>query len=295
MPPNAVQQVIDRLVDQYPRFSPQLKRAAQYLLENRKEIGLRSMRQIANKAEVHPNTLIRLAKSVGFDGYAGLREPFRDSLSSAPSEHFQSRARWLQSINKGHSHGKLIANMAASVLGNIEHLYTDIDVADLKRAANKIIASRTTYILGVGAFHSMAHYFWYVCQMALDNLIQLPRLGNLPNDDVVKATKQDVLLLMAFAPYRTDIIEATQLAHEQGANTIVISDSFSSPVVSGASHVYIVPNKTPQFFPSHIGVISLLETLIAFIVADAKLDVVANIDEFHRRRFDSGIYDDGQI
>jgi hypothetical protein len=34
----------------------------------------------------------------------------------------------------------------------------------------------------------------------------------------------------------------------------------------------------------------LLETLIAFMVADAKRGVVANIEAFHRERDEAGVY-----
>ena len=181
MPPLTAQRVLERVADHYPELSPQLKRAAQYLLDNVNEIGINSMRQVANDASVHPNTLVRLARAIGFESYEGLREPFRASLREA-GESFPDRARWLQSISKGHSHGELLGEMAATTLTNVEQLFAGVDVAELKSVADKIVASRTTFILGVGAVYSMAHNFWYVTRMALDNLVQVPRMGSLPID-----------------------------------------------------------------------------------------------------------------
>ena len=293
MPQLSAQAVLERVADQYPELSPQLKRAAQYLMDNVNEIGIHSMRQVANDASVHPNTLVRLARAIGFDSYEGLREPFRASLREA-GESFPDRARWLQSISNGHSHSELLGAMAATTLSNVEQLFSGIDAADLKGVADKIVASRTTFILGVGAVYSMAHNFWYVTRMALDNLVQVPRMGSLPIDDLVKAGEGDVLLSMTFAPYRSDVIEATTMAKEQGATIVAITDSLSSPIVAGANHVFLAPNKTPQFFPSHMATLALLETLTAFIVADASPDVVASIDDFHKRRFETGVYDDGK-
>ena len=39
-----------------------------------------------------------------------------------------------------------------------------------------------------------------------------------------------------------------------------------------------------------IGAAALLETVMAFVVADANPDVIASIDSFHQRRQDLGIY-----
>ncbi|MEM7208451.1 MAG: MurR/RpiR family transcriptional regulator [Pseudomonadota bacterium] len=293
MPALTAQSVLEKVADSYPELSPQLKRAAQYLLDNGNEIGINSMRHVANDANVHPNTLVRLARAVGFDSYEGMREPFRQSLLEA-GESFPDRARWLQSIKKGHSHSDLLAEMAAASISNTEELFAGIDVAKLKELADAIVASRLTYVLGVGAVYSMAHNFWYVTRMALDNLVQVPRIGSLPIDDMVKTGKSDLLLSMTFAPYRTDVIEATAYAQSKGATTAVITDSLSAPIVAGADYVFIAPNKTPQFFPSHMATLALLETLTAFIVADSEPEVVASIEGFHQLRFETGVYDDGK-
>ena len=45
------QNVLDRVASQYPEFSPQLKRAARYVMENTADIGINSMRQLASDAE----------------------------------------------------------------------------------------------------------------------------------------------------------------------------------------------------------------------------------------------------
>ena len=283
------QNVLDRVASQYPEFSPQLKRAARYVMENTADIGINSMRQLASDAEVHPNTLVRLARAVGFDGYDSMRTPFRESLREG-GDSFPDRARWLQSIAQGQSHGSLLAEMASSMLENVETLFADLDTQALKQVADLIVDSRATYILGVGSVHSMAHNFWYVTRMALDNLYQIPRIGSQPSDDLIHADASDVLLTMTFSPYRSDVVEATRLASRLGVKVVAITDRLSSPIVQDADHVFCTSNTTPQFFPSHLAVLALLETLTAFIVADARPDVVAKIEQFHQRRYDSGVY-----
>jgi len=80
------------------------------------------------------------------------------------------------------------------------------------------------------------------------------------------------------------------LAKEQGAKLIGISDSPASPIVTGADHAFVVSADTPQFFPSSIAVIAVLETLMAFVIADAPPEVIDSIDRFHERRHRLGIY-----
>ena len=164
----------------------------------------------------------------------------------------------------------------------------------MKVVADKIVKARSAYILGVGACHSLAHSFWYVTRMALDNLVHVPRQGNLPIDDIAHIGRKDLLLAMTFNPYRAEVVDAVRLAKKRGATVVAISDSRSSPIVLASDHAFIVPNATPQFFPSSLTALVMLETLTAFVVADADRRVVANIENFHRAREAAGIYWQGE-
>ena len=79
-------------------------------------------------------------------------------------------------------------------------------------------------------------------------------------------------------------------AAEQGVTIIGISDSPASPLVAGRPHGFVVQTDSPQFFTSNIATSALLETLMAFVVADASPAVIENIGRFHDRRVALGIY-----
>jgi len=60
--------------------------------------------------------------------------------------------------------------------------------------------------------------------------------------------------------------------------------------VTGAAHVFRVPADSARFFTSTVALAALFETLMAFVVADAKDEVVASIERFHRHRREIGVY-----
>jgi hypothetical protein len=47
---------------------------------------------------------------------------------------------------------------------------------------------------------------------------------------------------------------------------------------------------TPQFFPSSVSAIALLETLLSFVIAVASEEIVERVEKFHQRRHKLGIY-----
>lgn len=281
--------VLTRLADAMPGMSPQLRKAAQYVLDNPNDVGVSSIREIAEVAGVSPNTLVRMARAVGFEGYEEFRHPFREALR-AGRESFPDRARWLQSIARGGRHGPLYRDMAASSFDNVERLFAGTSAEEIKRAADRIVSARKTYVLGVGIGHALAQSFAYLARMAIEDAVAIPREGGVPIDDVARAGPEDVLLAMTFKPYRTEVVEAVHAARDQGVTVVAISDARSSPILLAADHGFVVPTETPQFFTSTVAVMALLEAIMAFVVADADPAVVANIERFHRRRQEFGVY-----
>ena len=79
---------------------PQLKKAATWVLENAGSISVSSVREIAEAADVKPNTLVRMARAIGFEGFEDFREPFRAEVR-AGRDSYTDRARWLQDLAEG--------------------------------------------------------------------------------------------------------------------------------------------------------------------------------------------------
>lgn len=287
---NAPDNLLEALTSALPELTPETLKAATYVLENPNEIGVSSIREIATAAQVKPNTIVRMARSVGLDGYDDFRQPFREQIRQQSEVSFPDRARWLQSLSAGSGHGPLYIEMAAIAISNIEKTFSATDAETVKLAADAIVAARKTYVLGVGINHTLAQSFAYLADMALDTVHAIPRHGSLAIDDLARAGAQDVLLAMTFKPYRNDVLDAIKVAKQQGLTIIGISDSPASPLIHASDFAMVTETQTPQFFTSTFATSALLETLMAFVIADASPDVIANIESYHQRRHELGIY-----
>ncbi len=282
-------EVLRRLLETLPTLSPQLKKAARFVLDHPGEVGVSSISQLAESAGVKPNTLVRMARAVGFEGYDGFRQPFREIIRTGRQD-FPDRARWLQSIARGGRHGELLTEMAGGALSNIEALFKGVTAEAIKAAADRIVAARATYVLGVGIAHSVVRNFAYLAGMALESVTAIPKNGSLPLDDLVRAGPGDLLLAVTFQPYRTEVIQAVEAAREQKVAIIAVTDSVASPITRGAEQVFCVPTESAQFFTSTVALSALFETLMAFVIADAPNEVIASIERFHRHRHEIGVY-----
>ncbi len=281
--------VLSSLARELDDLTPETRKAATYVLENPAEVSVSSIRQIAAAANVSPNTFVRLARSFGFEGYDDFRAPFREQIRRGTAT-FPDRARWLQDVAAGGEMGALYADLIASALRNIEETFTAIPADALKAAAQAIWSSRQVFTLGVGVNNANARNFTYLASTGMTDFHAIPRPGSNPVDDLAWADGRDVLIAMTCKPYRTEVIEAMRIAREQKLTIIGISDSPASPIVRDADHPFVVSVDTPQFFPSSVSAIALLETLLSFVIASASPEIVSRVERFHQRRHDLGIY-----
>jgi DNA-binding MurR/RpiR family transcriptional regulator len=281
--------ILHRLTEEWDALTPEAQKAARYVLENPRDVGVSTVREIAQAAQVKPNTVVRMARQVGFDGYDDFRAPFRDAIKAGQAS-YPDRARWLQSIGREGELGGIYADMVGAAIRNIEETFGAISADDLKAAAEAIRASRSVFTLGVGINNSNARNFTYLASTGMTDFHAIPRPGSTPVDDLAWADHRDVLIAMTCRPYRSEVIEAVRIAQEQGIVVVAISDSPASPIVMGAQHSFVVATDTPQFFTSSVSTIALLETLLSFVVAVSSDEIVARVERFHARRHDLGIY-----
>lgn len=281
--------ILERLADELTDLTPEARKAATYVLENPNDVGVSTVREIAQAAKVKPNTFVRMARQVGFDGYEDFRIPFREAIRSGGAD-FPDRARWLQDIRKSGDMGGLYADMVQDVLRNIEETFAGISAEDLKTAATDIWNSRNVFVLGVGVNNANARNFTYLASTGMTQFHAIPRAGSTAIDDLAWADSRDVLIAMTCRPYRSEVVEAVALAKAQGVTTVCISDSRASPILRGADHPFQVSCDTPQFFPSSVSTVALLETLLSFVIAVSSDEIVERVTTFHKRRHALGLY-----
>ncbi|MCE8508896.1 MurR/RpiR family transcriptional regulator [Ruegeria pomeroyi] len=286
---NVSSSVLSRLTAEWDALTPEAQKAARYVLENPADVGVSTVREIAEAANVKPNTFVRMARQLGFDGYEDFRAPFRDAIRRGTAS-FPDRARWLQDIGRSGELGGLYADMVGAAIRNIEETFAGIDAERLKTAAEAIWDSRQVFTLGVGVNNANARAFTYLASTGMTDFHAIPRPGSTAVDDLAWADQRDVLIAMTSRPYRSEVVEAVRIARDQGLTVIALSDSPASPIIRAAQHGFVVAVDTPQFFPSSASTIALLETLLSFVIAVADDEIVTRVESFHRRRHQLGLY-----
>lgn len=289
--PKSQEEIIARLLAEFDALPGQLQLCARYIIDHPHEVGLQSMRTLAASAEVQPNSFVRLARHLGFEGYDALRERFRDFVRGG-SGSTPDRVRWLQQMDRKGGSAAIFGSMAEACLENTEKMFAQQSVAELERAVDLMIKSRRVYVLGLGLAYPLAYNLWYVARMGFDHFILTPRHGSLPSDDIIRMDERDCLVAMTFQPYRSDTLAAVQRARRTGAKIIGITDSNAASLCREADIGLVSPTHTPQFFHSNSAVTALLESLCALLVVRGGDAATQAVEAFHSARWEENIYEE---
>jgi len=284
-----IEHIIDHISQRFESFSPQLRKAARYVMDNPQDVPISSVRVLADAADVKPNSFVRLAHELGYDGYDEFRELFRNQLRKGSAD-FPDRVRWLQTIRQTGDMGQLYANMVNDAISNLEQSFAGIDEASMRAAAETIWQARHVYVMGVGVNYTNAANFAYLASTGMNDFTAIPRPASTAIDDLSRATDDDVLIAITMSPYRKEVLETARFAKERGMKLVSLSDSFASPVITQADHPFIIHIDTSQFFPSSVAIIAVLETLLSFVVAVASDEIADRVESFHQHRHELGLY-----
>lgn len=289
--PQSQEEIIARLLADFDQMPGQLQLCARYIIDHPHEVGLQSMRTLAANAEVQPNSFVRLARLLGFDGYDAMRERFRDFVRGGTGS-TPDRVRWLQQMDREGGSAAIFGSMAEACLENTEKMFARQSISELEKAVDLMIASRRVYVLGMGLAYPLAYNFWYVARMGFDHFMLTPQHGSLPADDLIRMDERDCLLALTFQPYRRDTLAAVQRARKTGAKIIGVTDSDAASLCREADIGLVSPTHTPQFFHSNSAVSALLESLCALLVVRGGDAARESVEAFHQARWEENIYDE---
>jgi len=263
-----------RVAEKYSGLSQQLRKAADYVLSHPLDVASRSLRAISSESNVSPATYSRLSRALGYDNF----EQVRDSSRFSVGRKVISLSEKAELLRSGKSSGKsILARQSQACIDNIENFQNDIDYRKLEDAAALMRDANQVVLIGALASTGFTEYMSYIAQFFGSNWSIGGRMGASLGSEIARLGKGDVVLAVTMSPYARRAVNAAKLAREAGADVVLITDALACPGLAYATHGFIVPTESPQFFSSYAVTIVLIETLLAMIVAASEADVTAAI------------------
>lgn len=260
------QSLRDRIIARFDDMAPQLQQAARYILDHPQETALISMRALARHAGVQPATMTRLAKFLGLSGYEEIRAHHAEAIR-LKADGFAARAQ--QAGLQGGGEGMARA-MLEGLSVQIARLCEPQSLERLSALADRLATARRIYVLGLRSCHSVAWHFHYVMTLFSERTIHLDGPGGTLGDGLIRAQKEDVLLIFSFSPYAARGLELAGFARERGVGVLAITDSAVSPLVGLSDQAVFCATESPSFFHTLAPALAVSEVLCALLASQER-------------------------
>lgn len=255
----------DHIASHYPKLPARLQYAADFLVGHQMDVATRSMRYVSEQAGLAPSTLTRLAQALNFESYENLRDMCRTSLDGRST--MAQRAQRIQSHTVTLGGTSFLESQVAACQDNLQSLKSDIMEAKLAEAVALLSGARQVLLYGAFSSTGITEYFSYLANFIAPNWRLAGRLGANLSTSLIDLTDQDAIVVITHAPFARKALMAAQMASEQKASVVVITNSLTCPALKGAGVGFVVPSESPHFFSSYAATITLIETLIGMLAA----------------------------
>lgn len=270
--------VREQIIAQYDAMSGQLQQAARYVLEYPDEVALVSMRELARHAAVQPATMTRLAKFLGMQGYDELRAHYAAALRRG-SDGFAAKVRPRDSEDAEPRKSDIASQMLHGLSAQIARLSEPDSLQRLEAVAERLGAARKVYVLGLRSCHSVAWHFHYVMSLLSDRSVHLDGPAGTGGDALIRATADDVVLVVSIKPYAAETLALAQLAKDMGLDILSITDSEVSPLVGMSTHTIFCATESYSFFHTLTPALAVSEVLCTLL---AEHDRAKSLDALQR-------------
>ena len=280
----------DRLTDGSVQLTRSDLKVARALLADYPTAGLNTVAQLAALAEVSGPTVVRFVSRLGFDGFPN----FQKTLLGEVQARMNSP---LAMIDAGKASAvpqeQMYQEVIRSCIAMLETTSGMVPAADFEAAA-RLLTDPTLRLHFIGGRFSgyLAGMLWQHlrqlradCQMVSGN--QSDRV-----DSLIDIGRRDLIIAFDYRRYQIDTIQFVAAGAERGAQVILFTDPWASPLARCAKVVLTAPVEGPSPFDTMVPALAQVEALIAAITTRLSAISRARIADIEALRGLSGITED---
>ena len=271
--------VRDLLKEKQAELTAAERKVAAVLLDEQLLTGLQSINRLAEYAEVSSPTIIRLARKLGFDGFSGMQDAIRDEIAARMK---QPLAKLDTSKQIGDS-DDIISRFIEAVSSNINRTLERLDLAEFDQVAGLLSdPTRRLYLLGGRITRSNAHYFFNHLQIIRPQVTLLDSSPSVWPQSLLDMDAGAVLIVFDIRRYEKELEKLADLALKQGANIVLFTDAWGSPIEKYAQYCFRATVEVPSSWDSTLAINFLIEALVAEVQSrssDQSAERIASLEQ----------------
>ncbi|WP_246097116.1 MurR/RpiR family transcriptional regulator [Ruegeria faecimaris] len=249
----------DRLLAHRDKMTPSERQLVSVLLDDYPMAGLGSITELASTASVSTTTVARMLQKTGFDGYPQFQAALRGEVKEMISGPVAKRDVWQNDLPEEH----ILNRYSQRSLANQKRTIDEIDPDEFDSFCSLLSdQNRRIFITGGRITGTLAQYLYLHLQMIRPDVRLLPVAASWTHD-LLDVRQGDVLIALDVRRYENASLLIGQLCHERGAEIVLLTDQWRSPIHRLAKHTFAARISVPSAWDSMAAILTLMECAIA--------------------------------
>ncbi len=258
------------------RLTAQERKAAQVLLTNYPAAGLAPVAEFAERARVSAPTVLRFVAKLGYLGYPDFQRQLREELEAQLASPLAKPSR------KGGPRSPerpFIDPFAEAAVANVQGTFRNLPEDDFSAIVELMCdRRRSIHLLGGRFTDALARYLAAHLGLVRPDVRHVPSGVGLWRDRLLDLKRRDVLMIFDIRRYQDDVVAFGRDAAARGAEIVLFTDQWISPLSRQTKHVVACRVAAPSRWDSSVALLAVVEALTAA--------VTERLGEFARKRIE---------
>jgi DNA-binding MurR/RpiR family transcriptional regulator len=258
------------------RLTAQERKAAQALLMNYPTAGLAPVAEFAERARVSAPTVLRFVAKLGFLGYPDFQRQLREELEAQLASPLAKPAR---EAGPRSPQRPLIDPFSEAAVANLQGTFRYLSEDDFSAIVELLCdRRRSVHLLGGRFTDALARYLAAHLSLVRPDVRHVPSGIGVWRDRLLDIRRRDVVFVFDIRRYQEDVIAFARDASARGAEMVLVTDQWISPLSRQAKHVLACRVAAPSRWDSSVALLAVVEALTAA--------ATERLGEFARKRIE---------